>query len=90
MRSTCGCRKKTTSVASSGVRKYPRSVKAAGGSAPMITSRNSPPPSAVTSASTAMPKTSKFLRTASSAPEMANTKMPTTSSVCWTEGLNSC
>ncbi|KOG34713.1 hypothetical protein AQJ84_30325 [Streptomyces resistomycificus] len=90
MRSTCGCRKKTRRAASSGVRKYPRSVKAAGGTAPMIRSRNSPPPSAVTSARTAMPKTSKFLRTASRAPEIAKTKMPIRSSVCWTEGLNSC
>lgn len=36
-----------------------------------------------------MPKTSKFLRTASSAPEIAKTKIPAMSSACWTEDVNS-
>src|SRR6478752_9578244 len=36
-----------------------------------------------------MPKTSKFLRTASRAPEIAKTKIPTMSRACWTEGVKS-
>ena len=53
------------------------SADAATGVAPMSRSRIMPPPVAVTTARPAMPTTSMRFCTASSAPEMANARMPT-------------
>src|SRR5919198_1342946 len=62
-------------------------VNATGGTAPMTRSRNTPPPSAVTSASTAMPTASNRLRTASNAPDKPKAKMPIRSRISWTSGV---
>ena len=75
-RSTAGWKRNVTNAAAIGAAKYGHSVNAAGGMSPMSTSRSTPPPIAVRSASTTIPTTSKSRRTARNAPEIANANTP--------------
>ncbi|SHV26692.1 Uncharacterised protein [Mycobacteroides abscessus subsp. abscessus] len=71
-----GCHRKTNPAAASAIPIWEKPVNAAGGCWPMMTSRSTPPPIAVTMASTASPTMSNFFSTATSAADIANAKVP--------------